>query len=130
MMYQGIIGTFFFTVTDVEVATFRELRRQREIQFSEYKCLSGLPKLHHTGRNLDGLSLTVQIFPLTPLALTVDKRLDSLLELAELGDEMPLVLGLTYYGLYVLRSIDVQHRIFHNGVTMSAEVSLNLTEYN
>ena len=130
MMYQGILGTFLFSVTDVEIATFRELRRQREIQFAEHQCVSGLPKVQHTGRNLDTMSLTVQIFPLTPLALTVDMRLDSLLELAELGDEMPLVLGLTYYGLYVLRSVEIQHRIFHNGVTMSAEVSLNLTEYN
>ena len=40
------------------------------------------------------------------------------------------MLGLTYYGLYILRSVEVQHRIFHNGVTLSAEVSLNLTEYN
>ena len=54
----------------------------------------------------------------------------SLRELAVLGEEVPLVLGLTYYGLYVLKSVEVQHRIFHNGVTMSAEIALNLTEYN
>ena len=125
MMYQGVLGTFFFTVTDAEVATFRDLKQQREIQFAEHKCVSGLPKVQHTGRNLDTLSLTVQLFPLTPLALTVALR-----ELAVLGEEVPLVLGLTYYGLYVLKSVEVQHRIFHNGVTMSAEIALNLTEYN
>ena len=32
MMYQGVLGTFFFTVTDAEVATFRDLKQQREIQ--------------------------------------------------------------------------------------------------
>lgn len=101
-----------------------------EIQFAEHKCVSGLPKVQHTGRNLDTLSLTVQLFPLTPLALTVDMRIDALRELAVLGEEVPLVLGLTYYGLYVLKSVEVQHRIFHNGVTMSAEIALNLTEYN
>ena len=123
MMYQGVLGTFFFTVTDAEVATFRDLKQQREIQFAEHKCVSGLPKV-------DTLSLTVQLFPLTPLALTVDMRIDALRELAVLGEEVPLVLGLTYYGLYVLKSVEVQHRIFHNGVTMSAEIALNLTEYN
>ena len=75
MMYQGVLGTFFFTVTDAEVATFRDLKQQREIQFAEHKCVSGLPKVQHTGRNLDTLSLTVQLFPLTPLALTVDMRI-------------------------------------------------------
>ena len=89
MMYQGVLGTFFFTVTDAEVATFRDLKRQREIQFAEHKCVSGLPKLQHTGRNLDTLSLTVQLFPLTPLALTVDMRIDALRELAVLGEEVP-----------------------------------------
>ena len=127
MMYQGVLGTFFFTVTDMEVATFRDLKQQREIQFAEHKCVSGLPKVQHTGRNLDGLSLTVQLFP---LALTVDMRIDALRELAVLGEEVPLVLGLTYYGLYILRSVEVQHRIFHNGVTMSAEIALSLQEYN
>ena len=112
MMYQGVLGTFFFTVSDFEVATFRDLKQQREIQFAEHKCVSGLPKMQHTGRNLDTLSLTVQLFPLTPLALTVDMRIDALRELA------------------VLESVEVQHRIFHNGVTMSAEIALNLTEYN
>ena len=130
MIYQGVLGTFFFTVTDAEVATFRDLKQQREIQFAEHKCVSGLPKVQHTGRNLDTLSLTVQLFPLTPLALTVDMRSDALRELAVLGEEVPLVLGLTYYGLYVLKSVEVQHRIFHNGVTMRAEIALNLTEYN
>ena len=77
MMYQGVLGTFFFTVTDMEVATFRDLKQQREIQFAEHKCVSGLPKVQHTGRNLDTLSLTVQLFPLTPLALTVDMRIES-----------------------------------------------------
>ena len=113
MMYQGVLGTVFFTVTDAEVATFRDLKQQREIQFAEHKCVSGLPKVQHTGRNLDTLSLTVQLFPLTPLALTVDMRIDALRELAVLGEEVPLVLGLTYYGLYVLKSVEVQHRIFH-----------------
>ena len=37
MMYQGVLGTFFFTVTDAEVATFRDLKQQREIQFAEHK---------------------------------------------------------------------------------------------
>ena len=40
MMYQGVLGTFFFTVTDAEVATVRDLKQQREIQFAEHKCVS------------------------------------------------------------------------------------------
>ena len=105
--------------------------KSKELLLSVREMLIGaMQDYPYTGRNLDTLSLTVQLFPLTPLALTVDMRIDALRELAVLGEEVPLVLGLTYYGLYVLKSVEVQHRIFHNGVTMSAEIALNLTEYN
>ena len=95
MMYQGVLGTFFFTVTDAEVVTFRDLKQQREIQFAEHKCVSGLPKVQHTGRNLDTLSLTVQLFPLTPLALTVDIRIDALRELAVLESALAEIVHIT-----------------------------------
>ena len=52
MMYQGVLGTFFFTVTDMEVATFRDLKQQREIQFAEHKCVSGR-KCSTRAQNLD-----------------------------------------------------------------------------
>ena len=46
------------------------------------------------------------------------------------GDEMALVIGLKYYGLYVLKSYEITHRQLHYGVTLSAEVQLALQEYN
>ena len=91
--------------------------------------LSGIPCLQHTGRNLDPVSLTVQIVPLTPVS-TVGLRLRLLESVAASGDEMPLVIGLKYYGLYVLKSYEITHRQLHYGVTLSAEVQLALQEYN
>lgn len=130
MMYQDVLGTFFFAVTDAKVVTFCDLKQRQGIQFTKHKCMPGLPKVQHTSRNLDTLSLTAQLFLLTPLVLAVDTRTDALRELTVLGEEVLLMLSLTYYSLYMLRSVETQHRIFHNGVTMSAEVALNLVEYN
>lgn len=129
MMYQGVLGKFPFSVTEIEICTFRDLTRNREYSYAEHKVVSGLPKLQHTGRNLDTVELTVILFPLTP-ASTVKLRLAALEKLTKDGDDLPLVLGLQYMGRFVLKSQKVTHRIMHNGVTLSAEVALALQEYN
>ena len=77
MMYQGLLGAFPFTVSEFEVCTFRDLKVTREQVYAEHKTLAGLPKLQHTGRNLDPLSLAVRIVPLTAVS-TVGLRLCAL----------------------------------------------------
>lgn len=133
-MIQGVLGKWtagvFFSVTEFEVATFRDLQRKREIVFAKHACVSGLPRLQHVGREPDELTLQIQLVPLSPLAFTVDLRLEKLLELAAQGQEQALVLGFKYMGLFVVQNVEVSHRILHNGVTMSAEVNVTLTEYN
>lgn len=126
---QGLFGAFPFTVSDSEVCTFRDLKRGRELAYAEHKALDGLPRLQHTGRNLDSVSFTVQIAPLGTLS-TVELRLRALEALSLLGLEMPLVIGLKYYGMFALKSYEITRRIIHYGVCLSAEVSLNLQEYN
>lgn len=129
MMYQGLLGAFPFTVTESEVCTFRDLKVSHEQGYAEHKVLGDLAKLQHTGRSLIPISLTVQIVPLG-LVSTVGLRLRALEYLARDGKEMPLVIGLKWYGKYVLKSWEVSHRQLHNGVTLSAEVALSLQEYN
>ena len=128
-MYQGLLGTFPFTVLEQEVCTFRDLKFSREQVYAEHRVLAGIPCLQHMGRNLDPVSLTVQIVPLTPVS-TVGLRLRLLESVAASGDEMALVIGLKYYGLYVLKSYEITHRQLHYGVTLSAEVQLALQEYS
>jgi phage protein U len=129
MMYQGLLGLFPFTVTELEVCTFRDLSRSREQAYAEHKIVSGLPRLQRLGSNLETLDMTILILPLSPLS-TVGLRLLGLDALIEYGEELPLVLGLKYMGLFVPLARKIDHRIIHNGVTMSAQVSLSLKEYN
>lgn len=129
MMYQGLLGLFPFTVCEAEVCTFRDLKLSHEQVYAEHKVLSGPPKLQHTGRNLIPITLTVRIVPLKTFS-TVNLRLRALDALTASGDEMPLVIGLRYYGMYVLKSYETTHRQLHFGVTLSAEVALSLLEYN
>ncbi len=129
MMYQGLLGLFPFTVSEAEVCTFRDLKVTHEQVYAEHKVVSGLPRLQHMGRNLAPVSLTDQIVPLGDFS-TVNLRLRALEGLTATGEEMPLVIGLRYYGMNVLKSFEVTHRQLHYGVTLSAEVALSLLEYN
>ena len=128
-MYQGLFGVFPFTVSDSDICTFRDFRQSRELQFAEHKTLDGLGRLQHTGRSLDPISLNVLIAPLNGV-YTVELRLRALDLVSRLGKELPLVIGLKYHGLYVLKSYEITRRQIHFGVTMSAEVALSLLEYN
>lgn len=129
MMYQGLFGVFPFTVSESDICTFRDFRQSRELQFAEHKTLDGLSRLQHTGRSLDPVSLTVIIAPLNGV-YTVEPRLRALDLLSRTGVELPLVIGLKYHGLYVLKSYEITRKQIHYGVCMSAGVSLSLQEYN
>ena len=126
---QGLYGVFPFTVSDSEVCTFRDLKRSRELAYVEHKALDGLSRLQHTGRNLDTVSLTIQIVPLDIIS-TVELRLRALEALSLLGTQLPLVIGLKYYGMFVMKSYEILRKQIHYGVCLAAEVSLNLQEYN
>lgn len=126
---QGLYGVFPFTVSDSEVCTFRTLKESRELVYAEHKALDGLSRLQHTGRNLDSISLDVLVAPANGLA-TVEPRLMALQALSLLSTELPLIIGLKYYGMYVLKSYEINRRQVHYGVCLAADVTLNLQEYN
>lgn len=130
MSLQGLLGTYPFMVTEEMVNTFREMKRTRNIIFAEHKCLSGLPKIEHTGRNLDIINMQVIIHPIIADNLSVDARILLLRTMAQTGQEWPLVLGFSWFGFYCLRTVDVLHVVYHNGSSWSATVDLGLVEYN
>ncbi len=128
-MYQGLFGTFPFTVTDLEVCTFRDLKTSREQAYAIHNVVNGKPKVQHTGTNLMPVTLTVLIAPMTAVS-TAGLRLRLLEALTRSGEEQALVIGLKYYGLFVLQQYEITHKQIHYGTTLFAEVQLSLLEYN
>lgn len=130
MSIQALIGIYPCTVTEDMANTFRELKRSRSIVYAEHKVVSGLPKLEHTGRELDTMSLQILLHPMIADALSVDARILALRTLALTGIQIPVVIGFGWYGMNVIKSVEVAHKIMHNGSTWSATVDLTLQEYN
>ncbi|MDL2279063.1 phage tail protein [Desulfovibrio sp. OttesenSCG-928-G11] len=129
-MHIGSIGDITFTVSRQALFTFRDLSRARTVKSAKHDVLQGLPRLQHTGRDLDAVSLTVVLEAMYQGDLTPDEKIKALLDLAERGDEQALVFGTDYWGLWFLGEVKVSHRIFHEGRTMRGTVELSLTEYN
>ncbi len=130
-MVEGLFGTFPFTVTEEMVTTFAGVKRTREAVYAEHQVLSGVPKLQYMGRSLDNLSLTVGITPvLGNPSMTVDLKISMLRLMLTAGIAYPLVLGLTYFGLFVIKSVEVEHTEVQHGATIKATINLTLQEYN
>lgn len=127
MMYQGLFGAFPFTVTGAEVCTFRDLKVSHEQTLAEHATLAGLPRLQRTGRALANMTLSVTIAPLGSLS-GVGARLRLLDALTREGRAWPLVIGLRWYGQFILASWEEEHRQLHCGVTLFAQVALSLKE--
>ncbi len=130
MSYQGVLGAYPFTVSSDMVNTFRNLRRDREIVFAEHKVVAGLPKLQHTGRELDTVGMNVLLQKPDVPDMSVDGRILALRALAKAGIELPLVLNFSYFGMFVILNVNAAHVIYHSGMTWRAEVDLELKEYN
>ncbi|MDR2503993.1 MAG: phage tail protein [Deltaproteobacteria bacterium] len=154
-MRIGSLGDVVFSVSNTDLFTIEGLSRGRSVSLAAHSVMAGLPKLQHLGREPDSLSFSVilhqSLWRAKPAMLrpsaeppvaafdihaapgareSVDSRLEKILRMADAGDEQPLVFGRRYWGLWVIKSAGVEHSQFHNGITLSARVGLELTEYN
>lgn len=141
-MIQGCIGEIDFTVSPLEVFTWRNMERKTAIRFGEHAVLEGVPRLQHTGRDLDTVTLAVvmdgglanntagKLLRGAANVPTCEQRIAALRDLAATGEEQPLVFGASYQGLWVLMAVNVTARVMQGARILRADVSLELKEYN
>lgn len=129
-MIQGCIGEIDFTVSPLEVFTWRNMERKTAIRFGEHAVLEGVPRLQHVGRELDAVSLAVVVDGGLAGAVPCEERIAALRELAAAGEEQPLVLGASWQGLWVITAVSVTARVMQGGHILRADVTLELKEYN
>lgn len=129
-MIAGALGEVVFLVSYEQIRTFKDLSRKRTVKHAKHDVLEGRPRVQHTGRDLDSLSLTVVLERMFPHDPAPDLGIAALLAMAERGDEQPLVLGANYLSLWFLENLTVNHKMYHQGLTWRATVDLNLMEYN
>lgn len=141
-MIQGCIGAIEFSVSPLEVFTWRNMERKSAARFGEHAVLEGVPRLQHTGRELDTVTLAVVMDgglannmagELTRGVMkipTCEQRIEALRELAATGEEQPLVFGASWQGLWVITAVSVTARVMQGSRILRADVNLELKEYN
>ena len=129
-MFAGSLGPVIFRVSHSQIRTFKNLTRKRAAKSARHDVIEGLPRLQHTGRDLDEITLTVVLERMHSFDSTPDACIRALLAMADAGDEVPLLLGLRYSGLWYVRDVSPSHTVIHRGATWRAEVALTLVEYD
>ena len=129
-MIVGSLGPVIFRVDYDQLLTFQNLTRKRSIKHAKHDVLEGLPRLQHTGRDLDTVTLTVVLERMRAGDATPDAAITALLVLSAAGEQVPLVLGANYFSMWFLDSLNISHKVFHQGQTWRATVDLSLIEYN
>lgn len=129
-MKSGSIGDIEFLVSEQDVYTFGGMSHQRQIVHAEHAVLEGIPRLQHTGRKLDTISLPIVIDASRPGATPFKQRMETLKDMAAKGDDVPLVLGTSYVGQFVINSVSVSATTQHGDYIQRGSMTLELTEYN
>ncbi|MDR2946279.1 MAG: phage tail protein [Candidatus Adiutrix sp.] len=129
-MIAGALGPLIFLVSHEQIRTFKDLVRERTIKYAKHDVLEGRPRIQHTGRDLDTVTLTVVLERMFAFDPAPDIAINALLLVAELAAEQPLVLGANYFSLWFLEKASVKHIMYHQGMTWRATVDLSLIEYN
>lgn len=129
-MFIGSLGPVIFRVSRTQIRTFKGLARKRAAKSAKHDVLEGLPRLQHTGRDLDELTFSVVLERMHNYDFSPDISIAALLSMIEAGDEVPLMLGFRYQGLWFVRDVSPSHTIIHRGVTWRAEVAVTLVEYD
>jgi phage protein U len=129
-MIPGSLGPVIFSVNNDDLFTFKGLERTRSAVFAAHQVMGGKPRLQHTGSELDAVRFTILLERFENAPQSVDARIRALLDLTDAGEQLPLVFGKNYWGLWVIERAQVHHKIFHGGLTLRGSMDLDLKEYN
>lgn len=130
MMKNGSIGDVEFETSANGVFTFGGMSATAEIVFGEHDVIEGVPRLQHTGRRLDTITLPIVIDAMRPGALSFEARYSQLVKLAMQGDDVDLVLGKQYLGRWVIEKVSLGTKIQHGNKIIRGDLSLEIKEYN
>ena len=130
----GIMGTVMFEVSGgegplgVRAFTFHDLKRQRAAKYAAHEVFGGKPLLEFTG--LESGSFTLQIRLDAALGVDPAEKIDQIAGMLEAGQEIPLVLGGSPQGLYVIESVSEAWNVVESkGKIVSATLGVQLKEY-
>ena len=93
----------YISPSSFDVTTFKNLARKRTFSFTEHEVVSGKPYLQRGHEGLEVITFDMVLDKaLNPLPKDCRECQDKLCEMQSTGDAVPLVIGTSYIGNYVL----------------------------
>ena len=129
-MKNGSLGDVEFQTSDKDVFTFGGMSATEEIVYGEHDVIEGTPRLQHTGRKLDTITLPIVIDAMRPGAVPFETRFSQLVAMAVKGEQVPLVLGKQPMGDWVILKVNLEATHQHGNAILGGNLSVELKEYN
>lgn len=124
---QGMFGLVPFTCSDKRVLTYQDLQVQRSARYASHEIIGQKPVNEFIGPNSDKVSFKIQL--IRNLGVSPAVYLAILREMLESGEAYRLVLGLDYFGKYILSDLSEDRKYYDGrGDLLNCDVTLNLTE--
>lgn len=128
MATVGSLGDIVFSVSANQVKTISGLKRSISAQYSTHNRHLKDALVEYTGNEPEKITFTMTLSAF--LGVNPKTEISKLREALRKGKIMRFVLGQDNFGNWVITSLSITYeRTDKNGNTLSAKVSVSLTEY-
>lgn len=124
----GVLGDIVFNVSSSQVKTLSNIQKNRTARIAKHEILGNKPKLEFQGMDLIDMSFDIRLDASLGVNPVMEiSRLDLLMSTGEVLD---LIIGNTYHGAFLIKYMSEATKYTdRNGITIAAELSINLEEY-
>lgn len=126
----GSLGTLIFSVSDNQIFTFKNLKRELSANWSSTERIGLKPLPQFGGAKLQTLSLEITLNAW--LGIKPREMLKKIEKMVEAGEANPLIIGENIVGEHewiITKSSETWDYILNKGELVKAKVTINLQEY-
>ena len=126
-MILGFLDSIIFSVSDSTVKTFQDMSRSTSSRIEHHSPINGKPVAEFIGPDTQSITFSMDIRE--QMGVSVVSTMASLRKKCEKGNVCILVLGISYFGDWIIESVEEAHTN-HNkyGAIVSATVNITIKD--
>ncbi len=126
-MILGFLDDIIFSVSDSTVKTFQDMGRSTSARIEYHSPINGKPVAEFIGPDTQSITFSMDIRE--QMGVNVVGTMSKLRKKCEDGDICSLVLGISYFGDWIIESVGESHKN-HNkyGAIVSATVDVTIKD--
>ena len=126
-MILGFLDSIIFSVSDSTVKTFKDMSRSTSARIEYHSPINGKPVAEFIGPDTQTITFSMDIRK--QLGVNVSSLLESLRGKSENGDVCMLVIGIEYFGDWIIQNVEESHTNNNKyGKVVSATVNITISD--